>query len=208
MIGRPRKHIPLDKVCQHCGSAFRATSRYAILVQTYCSTECNQKHRGKGQFKPLTPTPCHVCQTVMQLLPREVRVGKRFCSTSCSSRFHNQGENNPAWKGGRNNRGAFWKQRARERDGYQCQFRGCPAHGEGKHIHAHHRIPRSAGGEDCLSNLITLCAKHHREIERQLLMYFLSVHPTEVRAALEAIYAASCPDASHLPRQAVGSSNP
>jgi hypothetical protein len=47
----------------------------------------------------------------------------------------------------------------RERDGYRCTHPGC---GEtGLTLHVHHVIPLSRGGSNALSNLLTLCEKHH-----------------------------------------------
>lgn len=54
------------------------------------------------------------------------------------------------------------KQRMRVlvRDNFLCQEEGCKAN----HLSlltVHHRIERSQGGSDNLSNLVTLCRKHH-----------------------------------------------
>lgn len=47
----------------------------------------------------------------------------------------------------------------RERDGYRCTHAGC---GETSlALHVHHVIPLSRGGSNALSNLATLCEKHH-----------------------------------------------
>ncbi|QSG16328.1 HNH endonuclease [Halapricum desulfuricans] len=55
----------------------------------------------------------------------------------------------------------------KERDGWGCQK--CGAEG-GKNgtvkLQAHHIIPKSEGGQDQKSNLITVCAKCHEEIHR------------------------------------------
>lgn len=47
----------------------------------------------------------------------------------------------------------------RERDGYHCRYPGCG--GTGLILHVHHIIPLSQGGSNTLSNLVTLCEKHH-----------------------------------------------
>lgn len=52
---------------------------------------------------------------------------------------------------------------AKRRDGHRCVV--C---GERKGISVHHRIPARAGGRDVLSNLVTLCARHHREADAKL----------------------------------------
>ena len=47
--------------------------------------------------------------------------------------------------------------RIRKRDRHFCQVRGCSRAA----VHAHHIIPRSRGGTDDPSNLVSLCAAHH-----------------------------------------------
>lgn len=60
-----------------------------------------------------------------------------------------------------------WKRIRRKvlkRDGYICQVAGCPVRG-GKNLTVHHILPRARGGGENLDNLITLCPRHHDEIE-------------------------------------------
>lgn len=114
----------------------------------------------------------------MLLLPCHVKT-KFYCSNSCKAAWQkangmNVGPNNPAWQGGFGNRGAYWKRKARERDGKTCRISGC---GSTKLVHAHHWIPRAAGGKDTLENLVTLCGKHHASIERDLLRMYLEARP-------------------------------
>jgi len=57
------------------------------------------------------------------------------------------------------------KRRAKVRDGYACRRCGYkpPKHLRHK-LHVHHKIPRSKGGSNDLSNLITECLEcHERE---------------------------------------------
>jgi hypothetical protein len=49
------------------------------------------------------------------------------------------------------------QRRIRKRDRHCCQVRGCSRAA----VHAHHIVPRSRGGTDDPSNLISLCAAHH-----------------------------------------------
>jgi 5-methylcytosine-specific restriction endonuclease McrA len=46
-----------------------------------------------------------------------------------------------------------------ERDAWRCQF--C---GSSDNLHVHHLRSRDKGGDDCLENLITLCASCHRNV--------------------------------------------
>ena len=45
-----------------------------------------------------------------------------------------------------------------ERDGWHCLVPGCSSR---RNLHAHHVVPRSAGGGNEIANLATLCAWHH-----------------------------------------------
>lgn len=51
------------------------------------------------------------------------------------------------------------KDAVRKRDGGICQVDGKPAHSQ-----IHHILPRSAGGQDTLSNLVLLCGACHMAI--------------------------------------------
>ena len=52
------------------------------------------------------------------------------------------------------------RDKAKERDGYECQK--CGRDGNSTNLHAHHIHPSYAGGEDKLENLVTLCSHCHR----------------------------------------------
>ncbi len=110
---------------------------------------------------------------------------RRYCSYECSNATTKAGERNYSWRGGDV---YYWKQKARERDDFTCQLPGCGFRHEGKHSHAHHRIPRAAGGTDHLDNLITLCNKHHHVIEGLLLKRLVANHPDVVKAEVDALY--------------------
>lgn len=61
------------------------------------------------------------------------------------------------------------RQRVLDRDGHACRFCDMTEeehqeqHNQG--LHAHHVLPRDAGGEDHPNNLITVCTACHRTIE-------------------------------------------
>jgi len=188
-MGRPRKYQPVEKACPHCGSVFQAATPYAIQHQQFCTRRCRDDARKGKKRSPRVERPCRNCGKVLAVLPCQLAT-KHFCSYACSSSFRNRGENNPAWKGGHGNRGRYWKRRARERDDFACQYVHCAKRDTGKGTHAHHRIPRAAGGEDTLENLVTLCSQHHHEIERQLLAALVARFPDATREELTTIYAA------------------
>ncbi len=183
---RPRKWFPTDKTCPACDTVWRATSTYQILIQKFCSRACRTKVHGNGRA-PVKKTKrnCLNCDVEMEVLPCHLKT-KRFCSHSCSSKYRNQGANNPAWKGGIAHGGRYWKRQAKKSDDYICQFPECGY--RSRKNHAHHKIPRAAGGEDTLENLITLCGKHHREMERQLLARLIERVPDVVQEVASQLY--------------------
>jgi 5-methylcytosine-specific restriction endonuclease McrA len=52
-----------------------------------------------------------------------------------------------------------------DRDRHRCRRCGSPAT-RFDALHVHHVVPRSEGGTDALSNLVTLCALCHPQVER------------------------------------------
>jgi hypothetical protein len=65
-----------------------------------------------------------------------------------------------------------------ERDGYRCLAPGCTGR---QHLEAHHQKRRSDGGTDDPSNLLTLCAFHHRQGVHGLVMETSGKAPVETR---------------------------
>lgn len=52
------------------------------------------------------------------------------------------------------------------RDGHRCVI--CGRFGTSANpLHVHHITPRSQGGENSMSNLVTLCAHHHQEVHHK-----------------------------------------
>ncbi len=51
-----------------------------------------------------------------------------------------------------------------QRDGHRCQAPGC---GHMAFLEVHHRLPVAAGGRTVAENLVTLCARCHRELHRR-----------------------------------------
>ncbi len=49
-----------------------------------------------------------------------------------------------------------------ERAGWRCESCGVAGGPSGVKLEAHHRIPREAGGQDALENLVALCVPCHR----------------------------------------------
>lgn len=182
--GRKNKHAPVTKQCPICGKDFDCKTAYQIEKQTYCDRQCRSVAVGNGRSSPRTARACKKCDAEMSLRPCDLPT-KFFCSYACSNSFNNSGENNAAWKGGNDK---YWKRTARERDNFTCQFPGCGFRHEGHATHAHHKFPRAAGGTDDLTNLITLCGKHHGHVEALFLRRLNELHPGIVEAVVTEIY--------------------
>lgn len=125
--------------------------------------------------------PCH-CEACGKLIEEPKWANRRFCDLHCFGiwlSLHNAGENNPRWRGGKAPYyGKNWRKqrwRARKRDNYTCQECGITEQELDRQLDVHHIVPfREYGLErykeaNRLSNLITLCSKHHRESEDTLL---------------------------------------
>lgn len=182
----PRKWYPVDKVCPACRKTWRAVTSYQIQKQEFCSRKCRTVVHGNGRGIEKIKRDCKQCGKPIEALPCQSKT-KWFCSHSCSSTYNNQGAQNPAWKGG-DAQGKYWKREARRRDDFTCQFPDCGKVAKNKVMHAHHKIPRGAGGADTLDNLITLCSQHHREMERRLLAGLIDQCPDAVRGVASQLY--------------------
>lgn len=62
---------------------------------------------------------------------------------------------------------SWGKQRMRVlvRDNFRCQAEGCRVDYLSQ-LTVHHIVPKSAGGSDNLSNLVTLCRRHHEALHQ------------------------------------------
>ncbi len=181
-----KKHFPTDKTCPACNKIWRATTRYQITTQNFCSRKCRTKIHGNGRPRNHVIVECHTCGAEVETVPCLLR-SKKFCSKRCLGLFRGRfsGENNPSWRGGN---AKYWKRKCRERDDFTCQLPECGKRDEGRGIHAHHKIPRKAGGADTLDNLITLCNQHHHEMGRQLLAGLIEKFPEAVREVASKLY--------------------
>jgi len=173
-----------QKSCEQCTKLFIAASDHP--EQRFCGRTCWGLSQ-RGARVPRIKQKCKQCQQVMLILP-SYKTKKEYCSRACSRLHFNRimsGPNNPVWIGGSN---AYWKRKARERDNYSCQYPRCDVKNAPRIAHAHHKIPRSAGGPDALSNLITLCHRHHAATERLLLIALFKKFPKETAKLANSLY--------------------
>lgn len=170
--------------CQWCGKSFE---EWTYRKPSYCSNQCRSEY-GARQPKPhkkpraLVECKCLTCGKLFSVdkTQIELRGGGKYCSRVCKYKSRSitfSGENNPNYKGGVSHdniyfRGSNWgaqKRKAVKRDNHMCQV--CGAGGNlFNALGVHHIKPyRLFNGDfeaaNQLSNLITLCRKHHALVE-------------------------------------------
>jgi hypothetical protein len=186
-MAAPKILVPTDKECKNCGETFRAETSYQIRTQVFCGRKCRSAVHGNGRSVKRETKNCLNCGKEIEVLPCHSKT-KKYCSRSCCSSYNQRGDKNGFWRGGTGVGGRYWKRKARERDNFTCQYTGCGKIHKGGGTHAHHKIPLSVGGESCLDNLITLCSRHHKEIEGKLLGELISAFPKETEEILTRLY--------------------
>lgn len=177
-------HKQVTRVCDYCGLQFKTNKKRS---KRFCSRACSAKGMVRHSTVPNLQKPnsfvmlnCEWCgrgYTIHRYFIEGGRVS-RFCSKACLGLWHSatlRGNKSARWKGGKKqHRGANWatqKRYALERDNRTCQI--CKVkNGKKKYfIHVHHITPfRLFNGDylkaNELSNLITLCWKCHKKVER------------------------------------------
>lgn len=175
--------------CLICGSEFEYYE--SEKEGNYCS-ECveTEKWRNPPSISgtehprwnggPVTLS-CEVCDSEFERTPGNITSDVTCCSESCRAEWLSEaftGEGHPNWKGGGNQEyGQGWneaRERALERDGYECQLCGTTADELGRNPDVHHVVPVRAydasDGHDIedahtLDNLVSLCPGCHRKAE-------------------------------------------
>jgi len=188
-VPKPNKKVELE--CPVCGEAF---TRYQSRVDNakhanVCSQECIYKGRSQGIIKREVEggydvsetTETRECKNCGGSFKTTLAEDYEHCSRECFLSLHSErmaGEGNPAYIDGnsydkRGNHGPHWDKERLEcykRDNFTCQRCGdkCISRGDfdgenGKRIIQAHHIDTDKGNE--LSNLVTLCAECHGEVE-------------------------------------------
>lgn len=143
-MGRKKRNQSLC-VCEECGSDFW---KIKTLV-----TRCDQC-REKDPKKMVQPKKEFLCQNCNKPVVSARR--SKFCSDICADKF---AKNNPYALNNQNS-DMFLRWKTLERDGFRCHYCGESPHRNPDIIlHADHIIPKSKGGINALSNLITSCSK-------------------------------------------------
>ena len=160
--------------CDRCGEMFYVEP-HRVDDAKYCSRDCAHPTKRKE-------IECEICGVNFEVANCR-HDDARFCSFECKGEWMKTayaGENNPTWNEGYvPEYGPNWRdqsEKARKRDGFECQICGLPQSDHHRALAVHHIIPRSEFIKDdgCLDwrrandldNFITLCDSCHQRAER------------------------------------------
>lgn len=172
--------------CRWCNKEFED---WTYRNRAFCSSQCRSEY-GAKQPKPNKRKPetmkidriCEICGNHFTTNTYQIvlRGGGKHCSRSCTSKAQAtkmSKDGNPNYRGGISQdskyyRGSNWniqKRKAKKRDNHECQV--CHTRGNlFNQLGVHHIKPyRLFDGDfesaNQLSNLVTLCRKHHGLVE-------------------------------------------
>jgi len=168
--------------CDNCGEEFEV--RETIKEdRRYCSRKCRSSHMEEqliGQDHPrwvenTLNFECEYCGSEYEK-HESLADRTRFCSTDCMADWQSEnrgGEKSPSWKGGYGNYyGENWntqRQKARKRDGFECQDCGVKESQLERELAVHHIRPlrkfESFEEANELNNLVSFCRSCHRKWE-------------------------------------------
>lgn len=175
-----------DVTCVQCGKSFsKRTYRIKQGQRIYCGYDCRRAWQRDNRHLFHVCLTCEICGSEFSRSRYfvEVRKDARFCSRKCLDRFNSlnkRGELNTNWRGGHiDDYGPTWSSQsrlARNRDKNICQL--CSATDEHRNLDVHHITPfrvfefaRGLNNNDeianRLENLITLCRKCHKKVEKK-----------------------------------------
>lgn len=147
----------ITKCCPVCMKSFAIPAAHKDRRVTCGNDACNRewqrwKTTARGIHK--TITKCSYCGKELRVFPSQMHE-RNYCNRTCqAANTPKNGINNGNWRGGNRN---YAREQANIRDEYRCRF--CDFN---LTVDVHHIVPRSEGGTDEPSNLITLCPNHHR----------------------------------------------
>ncbi len=152
-----------------------------------------------------TTLTCDVCERSFKRYPSQIQSETTVCSRDCLNEWLSEeftGEGHPNWKGGGNQEyGPGWKEareRALERDRYQCKLCGTTQADLSRKPDVHHIIPvrlfeasqsHNIKEAHILHNLICLCPSCHRRaefgvVDRDRLYELIGVNQSDIDTAV------------------------
>lgn len=180
--GFPKRSKKIKLKCPVCQKEFERYSAQKMSEWQFCSRTCAYKGRSVGLVKRIVTKPYNIKQvekckkkcTECRALFIPTSKTQKYCSRKCfedAHREHMQGANNPSYIDGRSYdkrcyRGSDWdhiRMLVYRRDRYQCQI--CKKRCQKREIQAHHIQKYKDSQDNSLKNLVTLCNKHHAEVE-------------------------------------------
>jgi len=175
------KNYKKKHICKNCGIEFLTQTR---TISACCSDECNRerladKRRTVRERKPYVPRDmgklnCKLCGK--EFIKRQAN--QIFCSKKCCN-LHYKNEYSKIELGitpNRNNKAiSLLKLRFEilKRDGFVCQYCGRNPKDNKTKLRVDHIIPKSKGGTDEVSNLITSCEECNLGKKDTLLSFHL-----------------------------------
>jgi 5-methylcytosine-specific restriction endonuclease McrA len=150
--------------CAVCGKTFYewASQPHRTCGDPACYAQW-QRLTTTARGRNTTVVTCDYCGKTLLRFPSQVRE-RNYCNRFCQ--FQGQGSiisgfNNGNWRGGSTR---YFMLQASIRDGHRRVVCGFDLA-----VDVHHVTPRSKGGTDDLSNLLTLCPNHHRLAHRGII---------------------------------------
>lgn len=150
----------IKKACAVCGDIFEVWPSAAHTRATCGKDECYRAWQGltsaaRGRNKIVVK--CDYCGSDVYIWPSQQNQ-YNYCNRYCQDRHRStmdwRGPNGTNWRGGNQK---WWQEQAQIRDNHRCVICGFDIV-----VDVHHITPRSEGGTDDVSNLLTLCPNHHR----------------------------------------------
>ena len=157
----PTQYARYEKLMANIGGQSDRAELLLEMMESYLEGE-PQKFSRENFSAPnqIHIHECPTCSAAAVATPQgEKQLGPIEQETlHCDAQFHHPGQPN------RSSIPPRLRREVLARDRNTCRRRGC---GHTRHLHVHHLVPRAAGGENELENLVTLCPGcHHLWHER------------------------------------------
>ena len=156
-----RKKKPIKNIhCENCNEIFQNRS----YSRKYCSDYCRKimtrekqklrlRKKGKGYAEGKIKGNCKVCNKEFSLrTPIHI-----FCSIVCRKKYYDDINNHTIFEANGLHRSLRLRFEILKRDNFICQYCGRNPKEDKCKLEVDHIIPRSKGGKDIPSNLITSC---------------------------------------------------